>query len=255
MFLSLLNQKLVYTPFLLISILSLLLSGCGATHTAINKRNLDVQTRMSASVFLDPVPHDKRLVYLQIRNTSDKPELDLETAVAETLTDKGYKVVHNPELAHYILQTNILQVGKTDLRAAEYALDQGFGAAVGGGLAGAGLGSLKRNHRKETVVVGGVLGAAVATVTDAMIQDVVYTVVADLQISERVGNSVTVKEKTRSKLKQGTSGAKEITSTEKIDWKRYQTRVVCTANKVNLKFTKAAPELIQGLTRSITGVF
>lgn len=233
------------------------LTGCGATHTAISKRKMDVQTKMSASVFLDPVTTDKHKIFLQVRNTSDKCELDLEPCIAEALAAKGYTLVRNPEHAHYLLQTNVLQVGKTDLRAAEHALNQGFGAALGGAAVGAAVGSVGGNHRhnSDRMVVAGLLGAAVATVTDAMVKDVMYSVIADVQISERVGNSVSVKEKTRSKLQQGTSGTKEITSTEKVDWKRYQTRIVSTANKVNLSFEQAAPELVQGLSRSIAGVF
>lgn len=231
------------------------LCGCSATHTAINKRNLDVQTKMSSTVFLDPVASDKRTVFLQIRNTSDKPDLDIEQRVAETLACKGYTVVGAPEQAHYLLQANILQVGRNDLRAAEHALSQGFGAALTGAAVGAGVASIGHRDNSGRIIAGGILGAAVATVGDAIVQDVVYSVITDVQISERVGNSVKVKEKTKSKLVQGTSGMKEITSTEQIDWKRYQTRIVSTANKVNLKFEKAVPELVQGLTRSVTGVF
>lgn len=247
-----------FRDFLTGILLAMLLSGltgCAATHTAIKKRNLDVQTKMSASVFLDPVPEDKKTFYLQVRNTSDKPELELERPIALAMEAKGYQLMQNPEQAHYILQTNILQVGRSDLRAAQHALTRGFGAAIGGAAMGAALGSLTGDRGNKGAVAGGMIGAAFATVGDAMVQDVVYSVIADVQISERVGNSVVVKEKTRSRLKQGTSGAKEITSTEKIDWKRYQTRVVSTANKVNLKFKKAVPELVQGLTRSITGIF
>lgn len=233
-----------------------LLTGCGATHTAINKRKLDVQTKMSSTVFLDPMNSDKKTVYLQIRNTSDKPELDLEHPIAALMAAKGYTRVMVPEQAQILLQTNVLQVGRSDLRAADHALHQGFGAALSGAATGAAVGSLASRHDNgKGAVVGGLVGASVATMTDAMIQDVVYVVIADVQISERVGNSVTVKEKTRSRLKQGAHGVREITSTEKIEWKRYQTRVVSTANKVNLKFKQAAPELIQGLARSITGVF
>lgn len=250
------QQGLCVRGLCLMSVLTLLV-GCGATHTAINKRKLDVQTQMSATVFLDPVTADKKTLFLQVRNTSDKPQLDLEPHIAAALEAKGYTLVQNPEQCHYLLQANILQVGRTDLRAAQHALNQGFGAALGGAVAGAAVGSLAAPHGHEgkTMVVGGLMGAAVATVTDAMIQDVVYSVVADLQISERVGNSIKVKEKTRSKLKQGTNGAREVVATETIDWKRYQTRVVSTANKVNLKFEKAAPELAIGLTRSISGIF
>lgn len=231
--------------------------GCTATHTAIHKRNLDVQTKMSASVFLDPIPIDKRTVFLQVRNTSDKPALNLETNLASALTAKGYTLVCAPEQAHYLLQANVLQVGKSDLRTADCALNQGFGAALTGAGLGAAIASLGKDHAQNTdrMVVGGIIGAAVSTVTDAMVEDVVYSVITDLQISERVGNSVVVQEKTRSKLVQGTSGTKVITSTEKVDWKRYQTRIVSTANKINLKFEKALPELMQGLTHSISGVF
>lgn len=230
--------------------------GCSATHTAINKRKLDVQTKMSSSIFLDPMTSDRRTVYLQVRNTSDKPELDLEHPIAESMAAKGYTRVMAPEQAQIVLQTNILQVGRSDLRAADHALNQGFGAALGGAVAGAAVGSLaSKQDNGKGAIVGGLVGASVATVTDAMVQDIVYMVIADVQISERVGNSVTVREKTRSRLKQGTNGVREMTSTEKVEWKRYQTRVVSTANKVNLKFKQAVPELVQGLTRSITGVF
>ncbi len=242
---------------LVISIINIsLLLGCGATHTAINKRTLDVQTKMSASIFLDPVTSEKKRVFVQVRNTSDKAELDIEPEIKTAMEAKGYQLVSIPDQAHYLLQVNILEVGRSDLRAADHALHQGFGAALGGAVAGAAVGSLAgTGDNKKGAVVGGLFGASVATVTDAMVQDIVYSVVADLQISERMGNSVVVKEKTRSVLKQGTRGVREVTSTEKIDWKRYQTRVVGTANKVNLKFKQAVPELIAGLTRSITGVF
>lgn len=236
--------------------LVLCLAGCNATHTAINKRHLDVQTRMSASIFLDPVTPDKKTIFLQIRNTSDKPELDLQDPIQTALIEKGYQITDVLSDAHYILQANVLEVGRSDLRLAQHALNQGFGAALGGAVTGALVGSVvSSKDNDKAVVAGGLMGATVATVTDAMVQDVVYTVVADVQISEHMGNSVAIKEKTKSTLKQGTRGIREITSTEKIEWKRYQTRVVSTANKVNLKFKQALPELIDGLTHSITGVF
>ncbi|MXF04336.1 complement resistance protein TraT, partial [Escherichia coli] len=47
-----------------------LLSGCGAMSTAIKKRNLEVKTQMSETIWLEP--STERTVYLQIKNTSDK---------------------------------------------------------------------------------------------------------------------------------------------------------------------------------------
>jgi hypothetical protein len=37
-------------------------SGCGAATTAIEKRNLEVQTKMSESIFLEPVAPQKQIV-------------------------------------------------------------------------------------------------------------------------------------------------------------------------------------------------
>ena len=62
-----------------------------------------------------------------------------------------------------------------------------------------------------------------------------------------------VTESARQNLSQGTSGNRVLSSTETSDWKRYRTRVMSKANKVNLEFEEAAPDLVAGLTRSISG--
>jgi hypothetical protein len=69
-------QLHVRPPILtLLSIMTVLVSllGCAAVHTSIAKKDLDVQTKMSDTVFLDPVGQDKKVVFVQIRNTSDQP--------------------------------------------------------------------------------------------------------------------------------------------------------------------------------------
>ena len=52
----------------------LVLSGCGAMGTAIKKRNLDVKTQMSETIWLEP--SNNHTVFLQIKNTSDKDRAD-----------------------------------------------------------------------------------------------------------------------------------------------------------------------------------
>ena len=94
----------------LVTVATLVLAGCAATHVAISKRDLDVQTKMSDTVFLDPVGPDKRTIFLQIRNTSDKPDLAVNDEIAAALQTKGYTLLQDPEAAHYVLQANILQL-------------------------------------------------------------------------------------------------------------------------------------------------
>ncbi len=76
------------------------LSGCSAVTTAVKKRNLEVQTQMSETVWLDPVGAEKRTVFVQVRNTTDK-QIDIVDALSTKLSNKGYRVVQDPDAAHY----------------------------------------------------------------------------------------------------------------------------------------------------------
>jgi hypothetical protein len=234
--------------------LALLLVACGATTTAISKRNLDVQTKMTETIFLDPVAPDRRTVFIQVRNTSDKPDFDIEPAVRSAIESRGYRVVDDPTAAHYLLQANVLQAGRSSDDAAENTFAGGFGSMILGGAAGAGAGRVL--SESPSVIIGGALaGAAISAVADAFVQDVTYSIISDVQISERAAEGVTVTESAHQDLSQGTSGSRVLSSTETSDWKRYRTRVMSKANKVNLEFEEAAPDLVAGLTRSISGMF
>ncbi len=235
-------------------VLALLLAGCAATTTAISKRNLDVQTKMTETVFLDPVPPAERTVFVQVRNTSDKPDFDIEPAVKASIESRGYRVVDDPTQAHYLLQANVLQAGKNSDGAAEKTFAGGFGGTILGGAAGAGVGRVISDD--PAVIIGGALaGAAASAVANAFVQDVTYSIISDVQVSERAAKGVVVTENARQNLSQGTSGNRVLSSTETSDWKRYRTRVMSKANKVNLSFEEASPELVAGLTRSIANIF
>ena len=108
---------------------------CGATTTAISKRTLDVQTKMTDSIFLEPVTAPQRTVLVEVRNTSDRTELDIGPAVRAALAARGYRLVDDPRDAQFLLQANVLQVGRTSRAAAEGAFAKGFGSALVGGPA------------------------------------------------------------------------------------------------------------------------
>jgi uncharacterized protein YcfJ len=227
---------------------ALMLSGCSATHTAISKRNLEVQTKMSDTIFLDPVADDKRTVFVQVRNTSDQQGLSIEPQIIEAVQSKGYRVVRDPEQANFLLQANVLQAGQTDLRSQNELLGSGFGGALVGGAIGNQFGS--GSGRAGATVAGALIGLA----ADAMVKDVHYSIITDLQISERAKKGVVVLEENKASLKQGNSGYKNVSSTEETEWKRYQTRILSTANQVNMEYAEAEPELVKGLMRSISGI-
>lgn len=230
----------------------LVLSGCGAMHTSVAKRNLDVQTRMSASIFLEPVEPEDRTVFVDIRNTSDKPEFTIRQDIVQALQASGYRVIDSPKKAHYWLQANVLQVGRSDARAAHSALSAGHGVA-GGAVTGYAISRATGGSSRDAAVAA-VAGAVIGTVVDAMVQDVYYSVITDLQVMERFEGGVVV-EDSQHTLQQGTSGSTVQEYGQESDKRKYQTRVMSYANKANLEWEEAAPALRAGLARSIAGLF
>ena len=227
-----------------------LLAGCAATHVAIAKRNLEVSTRMSDAVFLDPVGGDKRTVFIYVRNTSDRPNFDIETPLKSAVVGRGYRVVDDPELAHSKLQAQVLSVSKMSMTAAEAALGAGYGGAIAGvattGTArGTAIGA----------VAGGIVGGIAETIANAAVKDVTYVAITDVQISERAREGVVGRRELEVDTQQGMGGSEQSTFSEETTEKRYRTRVISTANKVNLKYEEAASLLNEGLTRVLSGVF
>lgn len=228
------------------------LSGCAAVQTAISKSDLDVQNKMTDTIFLDPVSQSQKTVYIQVKNSSDKPDLDLVAPIVSDVEAKGYTIVDDVERAHYLLQVNVLQVGKMDPSAAERSYLAGYGSVIGTTTAGATIGALASSSWMGAGI-GGLAAAAVSTIADAAVKDVTYVIITDVQVSER--SKVAVREKTNQRLQQGRSGTRDITAEETTDWKRYQTRVMSSANQVNLSLEDALPQLKTGTARSIAGIF
>lgn len=239
------NRNRIYVPFLLSVFL---LTGCGAMSTAIKKRNLEVNTQMSETIWLEPSEHNT--VFIQIKNTSDKDMSGLKTKIEQEVKNKGYTITSSDN-AYYWIQANVLKSEKMDLRDAQKFLNQGYqGAALGAAIGGS-FAALNTNSTGTALGVGlasGLIGMA----ADSIVEDINYTMITDVQISERTNANVTTTNVAA--LMQGTSGAKVQTSMQKGNQHKYQTRIVSNANKVNLKFEEAKPVLEQQLANSIANI-
>lgn len=234
------------------------LSGCAATEVMISKRNLDVQTKMSETVFLDPVGPEKMIMHIQIRNTSDKDNFDIAGPLKEAMIKRGYRITDDPDKAYYRLQANVLSVAKTDPTAAAAALNNGYGGAIAlGAVAGGGVGYATGGYGGALGggLIGGAVGGLTEHVTGAFVKDVLFMVVTDIQLVEKAPEGVIVRQDNQQSLKQGIGGSSQQTSSEVTKFRKYRTRVVSTANKANLEYEEAAPALTQGLTKSLSGLF
>lgn len=228
------------------------MTGCAATQTALEHGSLQVSTKQSETIFLDPVSKAQKTVYVSVKNTSDE-EINIAPQLKTVLMNHDYKVVNNPSSAHYIVQANVLKVGKMSVAASQSALGGGYGSVIAGAVAGTAAGSL--THTGTGMIAGGITGGLVGLAADSLVKDVNYTMITDIQISEKVGKGVKVNERFQSRLKNGNSTLTSQTYSRDSQYQRYRTRVVSNADKVNLKFADARGELEQGLVKVISGIF
>ncbi len=125
------------------------------------------------------------------------------------------------------------------MTAAQSALQGGYGAPLTGILAGATAG-VATGGSTQNMAVAGVAGAIVGgvaeTVVNAMVQDVYFVAIIGVQLSQKARAGITGQRDLEVDASQGIGGSETTTFSEVTDEKRYRTRVMSTANKVNLKY-------------------
>ena len=242
--------KIILIAALSISLMNIV--GCSSLQVALEHKNLEVSSQQKGdSIILPPVPDNLKKVYISIKNTSDK-EISITSKVAKAIKSHGYKIMRNPSNAHYLLQANILSVGKMSQSAANNALRGGFGSGLTGLVSGAALGSLTSSST-NTIVGAGLIGGLLNVSMGSLVKDVNFSMISDVQISERVNGII--KESTKANIKNGSSTQTNQVSSRKTNFQKYRIRVLSNADKVNLKFAEARPALEQSLAKVISGVF
>jgi len=249
----------VFNKLITFAGIALLLSsmyGCAAISTSVAKRNLDVQTKTSTAIFVDPVKRSERTVYVEVR--SGVMEFDrraFKKAIMDEFAhnDNGYRVVDDPDAAQYTMSVYVLTMEKASPTAAEAALSKGY---VGGSgvVAGAATGGLATGSGRG-VVGGALLGGLGETIANAYVQDVTYMLVADIQIKEKTRNGAIVRKDTQISAKVSDAGTSTQRVSEATNRKEYRTRIVTTANKANLELPEAQPLMFQKTAYAMSGFF
>ncbi|MCF6158027.1 MAG: complement resistance protein TraT [wastewater metagenome] len=230
--------------------------GCAATQVALENKKLKIETQMTDTIFLDIENRIKKTIYVDIRNTSTQ-DINVESLLIYNLKTKGYTITNTPEEAFYILQGNILYVGKTDPSALRESSYDNYGSAIGGSIAGAVVGGITGESSTSAAYGAGIGALTQAGIGDlvigSLVKNVTYTIVTDLMISEQSTQSVI--QTLESELQQGKGAKIKQTLESAVKRKRYQTRIVASANKVNLEIEDALPIMEEGIARSISGIF
>lgn len=237
----------------MVGVVITVLGGCSAVHTSIAKRDLDVQTKISTSIFVDPVPQEKRKIYLEVR--SGVMEFDRNSfrkSLSQQLVNSGngYTLTEDPKEAQYTMSIFVRNLEKTTPEGAAGALNAGFqGMGAGAAVSYATGGSYKN------AVGTGLLVGALSTAANAFVQDVMYLLVADIQIKERASKGVIVRKDSKINTKISDDGASTQTYSEASTQKEYRTRVVTTANKANLELVEAQPLMFDKTAYAMASFF
>jgi outer membrane lipoprotein SlyB len=239
----------------------LLLSGCaGSSYTKVGttitgdklvltKKDVHARTRMSETIFLEPVAPEDQIIYFRFRNTSDE-ELNVITKLKIAFEKKGFTVTRNPKKANFIVQANLLKIGKMDLNEQKNYLGSGFG----GGLALGGVTALTGGSGRSVgkmAVAGALLGIAHEAMS---VKDVYYAMITDVEIRQRPLEGETVTQTGKFQADMGRNGSTRQTSKNtNVKWKKYRTRIISSAYAAGLDFEQAQPFLEDGMIRTLGG--
>lgn len=242
--------------FAIVSVAAItLLTSCAATNTALTKKDLDVQTKTSTAIFIEPVAPAKRTIYVDVKSGVQEFDRAVFKKILKenfAVNDNKYRIVDDPEQAQFILSAFVLNLEKASPNASAQALNRGYEG--GGILAGAAIGGAARGDW-QGAVAGGVVGAGVDMISGALVKDVTYMLVCDVQIKERTKDGTVVKRTTDISTKVSDDGFASQQVDEASNMKEYRTRIVTTANKANLKLEEAAAPIYSKTAAAMSGFF
>lgn len=246
----------------------IIFSGCATTE-------LQTQTKMTQSIFLDPVKKSDRTIFVSIKNTSGQDMSQLEPKIITKLTNKGYKIVDDPETAKYTLMTNVLFAN--NLKEAQAAA-----AATTGAIAGGVMGAINSGGNGKAALGAALVTGLVTGIAGKLTEDEIYRMVTDVVVRDKKNTKVVTTVNTNqgqvslgqeSRAGFANSFAGQIRNNDgaggtindnassnktqqlETNYIEHRTRVFSEAVKMNLKIDEALPILVEKMAEQISGIF
>ena len=220
--------------------------------SAISHRNLEVQAKMSDTIFLNPeVLESGKAIYVRAINTSDFQEIDFNNLLKEKIAKSGRKVTSNPKEAAYLLQANLLYLNE---QKKDMTLEGAIAGGVGGAIAGATIASNSNFGGQSLAVAGvGLAAAGVGALVGSMVHVDTYIGLTDIQIKENAAGGV--HGEVTSNHSQGAGS--QIQTSQMIDDTRqeFRTRIGVTAVQTNIDRKEATATIAERLASQIASYF
>jgi outer membrane lipoprotein SlyB len=238
----------IFALILALLIPALAFSGCATTAgnttsaSGLSSGNVALSTKMSSSIFLQPVSPQDKIVYVSTRNTSTATGLNFKNQLISELISEGYRVTNNPQEANFMVMSNVLYIGK---ETSNYTL----AGALAGGFGGALIGS--RYNSGTSTLEGGALGALAGGILGSLLNTAKYMMVVDIQLEERQAGTYTTSSTNAS---QGIASNVTTYNAGVKNWAIYRDRIISQASAMNLNFASAEPLLKQQMAHSIANL-
>lgn len=260
---------------ILLTVGATIFTGCATTE-------LQTQTKMTQTIFLDPVKKSDKTIFVSVKNTSGQNIGDFEQKLDAKLSAKGYKIVDDPDSAKYILMTNVLFAN--NLKEAN-AASAGASGATAGAVAGV-VGSALAGGNGYNIGSAGLIGAAAGGLLSAAVgkltEDEIFRMVTDVNVREIKNQKIYTTKSTadaQASISQdkragdansfagkignadgagGKLNSNQIENKQQIydtNYVEHKTRVFSEAVKMNLKINEAMPILTDGMAEQISGIF
>lgn len=230
-------------------------TGCSSTMNAIENRNLNVQAKMSDTVFLDVnVLAKNRKVYVRTTNTSDFQEIDMQRILGQKLAGYGLELVPAPVDDGYVVQANLLYMGE---QKGGMNMDSVLAGGFGGALIGTALASHNVGNSYSSMagygLAGALVGAAAGAAMDSMVHVDEYIGAMDVQIQEPVKGGVTGTQS--ADLKNGSSTVTKTVRNVESNKQEYRTRIAVWAKQTNMNKIEASGVLADKIATQIAASF
>lgn len=162
-------------------VLIFLLNGCGTA-------TLQVQSKMTRTLSIEPSLLQKKVVYLRVTGTSASV-LEIEAPLRKALEERSVILTTDPNEATISLHVNTLFANNLK-EAASYQ------ASVLGGVTSGAVAKGMGNSSGDSILIG--IGVAIAMgVADRALADETYRAVIDISLRTQVNNKWSDEEKTR----------------------------------------------------------
>lgn len=225
------------------------LAACSSGKMNKEYKELQVNTEMSSTVFLEPVAPEKQVIYVRVKSTTGNKGFKLQGAIENAMRANGFRTTNNPEDANFMIDANIRNY--TSTRKAPDGTGESIVGAVVGGVLGSAFGG--GSGREITTAIGAAAGGAAAQAYATRNLLVSYTAEVDVRVSQRPIGAVEYT--TNTNIKQGDSSTSRANYKRTVNWEHYNTKLISTAKKMGLTEEEATPEIVEEIVASLSNMF